>query len=334
MSNNYDSILIVSFGGPESKEEVIPFLENVTRGRNVPRSRLEQVAEHYYHFGGKSPINSQNLALIDALRKRLNESGPDLPIYFGNRNWSPYITEALTTMQKDGKYKALSFFTSLFSCYSGCRQYQENIKNAQSSLHGKVPEVDKLRMGFNHPRFIAAMKSRIESSLDQIPKGRRELAHLVFTAHSIPLSMAERSSYQLQLNEAARLISGAVGNFNFNICFQSRSGPPQVKWLEPDINEKIRALSEEGVKDLVVVPLGFVSDHLEVLYDLDVEAAQTAAELGINFVRSQSVGTHPEFIEMIRDLIIERIEGSVDRPACGSLGAWHDFCPSNCCLPS
>ncbi len=332
MSQNYDSILVASFGGPNGPEDVLPFLENVTRGRNIPRERLEEVAEHYLHFGGKSPINEQNLALIDALKLELKAQGLDFPVYFGNRNWHPFFEDALREMQAQGKTRALAFFTSMFSCYSGCRQYRENIISAQDKIGQGAPQIHKLRMGFNHPGFIAAMVERIHDALLKLPEERREDARLVFTAHSIPVTMAKNSDYQMQLQESAKLISEQLGYSSFDLCFQSRSGPPQIPWLEPDICDLIRELAHRKIAgDVVVIPLGFVSDHMEVLFDLDTEARQLAEELGIGFVRAESVGTHPKFVKMIVDLIKERIHESSERKALGSLGAWHDVCPVDCC---
>ncbi len=316
----FDSLLVVSFGGPNSKEDVMPFLENVTKGRNVPKERLLEVAEHYYHFGGKSPINEQNLALIDCLHAELNDRGLDLPIYFGNRNWKPYIKDALTSMKQEGKSNALAFFTSMFSCYSGCRQYRENISDAIAEAAPTI-SVSKLRFGFNHPKFIEAMRERVLEVYTPNSK-------LIFTAHSVPLSMAKGSNYELQLNEASKLI--AEGN-EFRLCYQSRSGPSHIPWLEPDILDVLEEEKSLGTSSVVVVPIGFVSDHMEIMFDLDEEAKEKASNLGINFARAKSVGTHPLFVSMIADLVEERMGLRINKDAIGELPPWHDVCPENCC---
>jgi protoporphyrin/coproporphyrin ferrochelatase len=333
MPNPYDAILFVSFGGPEKKEDVIPFLENVLRGKNVPRERMLEVAEHYYHFGGASPINQQNRELIQALEKELTEHGPALPIYWGNRNWDPYLKDALEAMKNDGVKRAIAFFTSVFSCYSGCRQYRENIAAAREEIGSGAPEVDKLRMPYNHPNFIAAQIELTRAALKKVPAEQRARARILFSAHSIPLSMAENSRYELQLREAARLIVEGLGNFGWDLVFQSRSGPPHQPWLEPDIRDRISELHQTNAAEAIVItPLGFVSDHLEVMYDLDVEAVDRCTELGLPYARAQSVSTHPLFIQMIRQLIEERCSGASERPALGQYGPSHDICPVDCCL--
>ncbi len=332
VDSSYDAVLVVSFGGPEGPDDVLPFLENVLRGRNVPRERMLAVAEHYDHFGGVSPINAQNRALITSLETELARHGPALPIYFGNRNWHPLLVDTLRQMQTDGIRHALGFFTSAFSSYSGCRQYRENIAAAQSEVGTDSPQVEKLRAFFNHPGFIDPMIERTAAAFDQVPPDRRNAARLIFTAHSIPMAMAVGSKYEVQLRDASALVATGVGRSNFAIVYQSRSGSPSQPWLEPDINDYLRSIAAEGVQDVVVVPIGFISDHMEVLYDLDHEAKQTAESLGINLVRAGTVGVHPRFVQMIRELIVERISGSTERPALGKLGASHDICPPDCCL--
>jgi protoporphyrin/coproporphyrin ferrochelatase len=333
-SDAYQAVLIVSFGGPEGRDEVIPFLENVLRGRNVPRERLQAVTEHYYHFGGVSPLNAQNRALISALRAELQQHGPNLPIYFGNRNWKPFLADALRQMQADGIQRALGFFTSAFSSYSGCRQYRENIADAQTQVGPGAPQVDKLRAFFNHPGFLEPMIENTAAALAKIPdeSNRRRDAHLIFTAHSIPLAMAAGCRYETQLLDACRVVSDAVQTTNWQLAYQSRSGPPSQPWLEPDVNDVLRKLAGEKVRDVVVVPIGFISDHMEVLFDLDTEAQQTSRDLGINMLRAATVGTHPRFVRMIRELIVERMTGDPNRPALGALGPSHDVCPADCCL--
>lgn len=328
----YDALLLVSFGGPERPEDVMPFLENVLRGKPVPRERMLEVAEHYYHLGGVSPINEQNQALIAALEAELKAHGPELPIYWGNRNWRPFLADTLRQMAADGVRRALAFFTSAFSSYSGCRQYRENIEQARAEVGPTAPQVDKLRGFFNHPGFIEAMAERVQQALEQIPQARRGEAKLVFTAHSIPLAMSQNCRYVLQLVEAARLVAERVGVEDLRLAYQSRSGPPAQPWLEPDIGDVLRQLAAEGAGDVVVAPIGFISDHVEVLYDLDTEAQSLCRTLGLNMVRAQTVGVHPKFISMIRELIGERMGLVAERRALGSLAPCPDICPADCCL--
>jgi protoporphyrin/coproporphyrin ferrochelatase len=331
--NRFDALIVVSFGGPEGTDDVMPFLETVTRGRGVPRERLEEVAHHYGHFGGRSPINDQNRALIAALRAELGSNGITLPIYFGNRNWRPFIVDALREMADAGVERALALFTSPYSSYSSCRQYRENIYSAQLEVGKRAPEVLRLRAFFNHPGFIAANAELVSEALVTVPQERRGGARLVFTAHSIPLVMASRCRYEAQLAEASRLVAEAAGASSFRLAFQSRSGSPQVPWLEPDILDVLRELRADGVQDVVVSPLGFLSDHVEVLYDLDVEATDLAAELGMNLVRAPTVGTRPAFVSALRELVEERLSTDAPRRALGSLGVSPDSCPPGCCLP-
>lgn len=329
---DYDSILLVSFGGPEGLDDVMPFLENVLRGKNVPRERMLEVAEHYRHFGGVSPINEQNRGLIRALRVELDRAGIDLPIYWGNRNWHPLLPDTLRQMRDEGRKRALAFFTSMFSCYSGCRQYRENIDEAQQQVGAGAPLVEKVRKGFNHPRFIAAQSELVQQTIHSLQDDFNDETKLLFTAHSIPKSMADNSRYANQLTESCRLVANAVGHANWELVYQSRSGPPQQPWLEPDICERIEQLSQAGTRSVVVVPIGFISDHMEVLFDLDTEAKELCARLGIAFARVPCVGTHPQFIAMIRELLEERLNGLETRAALGELGPSHDACPADCCL--
>ena len=336
---SYDAILIVSFGGPEGPDEVMPFLENVLRGKPVPRERMLEVAEHYQHFGGVSPINEQNRQLIAALQQELATHGPQLPIYWGNRNWHPLLPETLSQMASDGVQRALAFFTSAFSSYSGCRQYRENIAAAQAEVGPTAPQVDKQRVFYNHPGFIEPMAESLATCLAEIPVDRRRGARVLFTAHSIPLAMAENCRYEVQLAEACRLVAERAGlrPDEWELVYQSRSGSPQQPWLEPDVCDRIEQLHAEGeLSELVVVPIGFISDHMEVLFDLDTEARELCDRLGVRMQRAATVGVHPRFVRMIRELIVERIENATDRPALGALGASHDVCPADCCvyLPS
>jgi protoporphyrin/coproporphyrin ferrochelatase len=328
----YDAILVLSFGGPEGPEDVIPFLENVLRGKNVPRERMLEVAEHYQHFGGVSPINEQNRTLIAALQKELDAHGPHLPIYWGNRNWHPLLTDTMSQMAADGVRRAIAFVTSAYSSYSSCRQYREDIQKAQAAVGANAPQIDKLRTFYNHPGFIEPLVESLQAAFEQIPSERRDATAIAFTAHSIPQGMADNCRYATQLAEACRLVSTMASRGNWQLVYQSRSGPPQQPWLEPDVCDHINSLHEQGVKDVVVLPIGFVSDHLEVLFDLDTEAQELADELGLHMVRAATAGTHPRFIQMIRELIEERMTENPQRLALGLHGAGHDVCPTDCCL--
>jgi ferrochelatase len=334
----YDAILLVSFGGPEGPDDVLPFLENVLRGKNVPHERMLEVVEHYQQFGGVSPLNEQNRQLIAALTVELAEHGPQLPIYWGNRNWQPLLPDTFRQMAEDGVRHALTLFTSAFSSYSGCRQYHEDIARAQAEVGTSAPTIDKLRMFFNHPGFIEPQIEAVGDCLSrvseaQVSEDRRQQAMLLFSAHSIPLSMADNCRYVTQLEEASRLVAEGAGHGRWELVYQSRSGPPGQPWLEPDICDRIEQLHAAGeLSDVVLLPIGFVSDHLEVLYDLDTEAKLLCDKLGIAMHRAATVGTHPRFINMLRELIVERIDGSAERLALGQLGPSHDVCPEDCCL--
>jgi protoporphyrin/coproporphyrin ferrochelatase len=332
----YDAILVVSFGGPEGREEVIPFLENVLRSRNVPRERMLAVAEHYYHFEGKSPINQQTRELIAALKAELDRYGPKMPVYWGNRNWHPLLAETLERMKSDGVRRALAFVTSAYSSYSGCRQYREDIARAQGEIGVSAPEVDKLRVFSNHPAFVEVTVERVREALQALPgnngKDKREGAQIIYTGHSIPLSMANTSDYVKQLEEVRRLVSHELRHKNNALVYQSRSGAPGQPWLEPDILDYLREVHERKLASAVVLaPIGFISDHMEVLYDLDVEARQLCDSLGLPMARAKTVGVHPKFISMIRELILERVDPTTERRALGSLGARPDVCGEDCC---
>jgi ferrochelatase len=331
-ARRYDALLLLSFGGPEGPDDVIPFLENVTRGRNVPRERLDEVAGHYLHFGGVSPINAQNRALIAALRDELRRHEIQLPVYFGNRNWHPYVTDAIEQMRSDGVRRALVFVTSAFSSYSGCRQYREDVTRAVETLGPPEVEFDKIRGFYNHPGFIETMIERTGEVFGAIPGERRVTTEVIFTAHSIPESMAKGCAYEKQLAEASRLVATALGLPSWRLAYQSRSGPPMVPWLEPDILDELETLPGAGFTDVAIVPIGFVSDHMEVLFDLDHEAAERAAALGLGFHRVPTAGTHPRFVAMIRELIEERMRADPARPALGGFPPLHDICPLTCCL--
>ena len=346
--SGYDAILVVSFGGPEGPDDVVPFLENVLRGKNVPRERLREVAEHYRQFGGVSPLNAQNRALIAALVNELNahESsahdssahdssahGPSLPVYWGNRNWHPLLPDTLRQMADDGIHRALAFFTSAYSSYSSCRQYLEDIRRAQVEVGPNAPKIDKLRAYYNHPNFIAAVVERLAETLEEVPPARRTAAHILYTAHSIPASMADNCQYEAQLRETCRLVSDGVGHVSWQLAFQSRSGPPSQAWLEPDVCDALRDIGKTGkIRDVIIVPVGFVSDHMEVIYDLDMQAKNVCDEIGLSMLRAATVGAHPRFVQMIRQLIEERTGKSAVRPALGEFGPRRDVCPDDCCL--
>ncbi len=327
----HDALVVVSFGGPEAPADVMPFLQNVTRGRAVPPERLLEVAEHYHHFGGVSPINAQNRALVEALRRELAARGPALPVYWGNRNWHPFLADTLRRMAADGARRALAFVTSAFASYSSCRQYLEDIARARAAVGATAPIVDKLRLFWNHPGFIESMAERVEAALHSLPAASRARARLAFTAHSIPGAMAETSAYRDQLQAACALVAERLAAPRpWRLVYQSRSGPPAVPWLGPDIGEHLEALRAEGAEAVVVAPIGFVSDHLEVRWDLDVEAGARAKALGMAFARAQTVGEHPRFIGMIRELILERT-ADAPRLALGAEGAAPDDCAPDCC---
>lgn len=304
----YDAILLLSFGGPEGPDDVIPFLENVTRGRGVPRERLEEVAEQYALFGGVSPINEQNRHLIRALRRALDDRRIDLPIHWGNRNWSPYVEDAMQDLADAGHRRVLALATSAYSSYSACRQYLEDIERARSHVGDAAPTVDKIRPYWDHPGFQDAAADRLADALADAPDDAR----IAFTAHSIPVSMASTSDYEAQLRSVAAAVVARVSpDRAWDLVFQSRSGPPRVPWLEPDIVDHLHALHDAGTDHVVVVPIGFVSDHMEVLFDLDTQAAGAAEELGMTMVRAGTVGTHPAFVGGLADLIELALAGGV-----------------------
>jgi protoporphyrin/coproporphyrin ferrochelatase len=328
--SSYDALLIVSFGGPEGMDDVIPFLENVLRGRDVPRERMLQVAHHYQMFDGVSPINQENRKLIAALKQELQTNGPDLPIYWGNRNWHPMLADTVRQMAGAGVKRALAFVTSAYSSFSSCRQYLQNIADAQATVGSDAPQIDKLRAFYNHPLFSEANVEQIRASMSELPENARASARLVFTAHSIPESMAANSDYEAQLNEAGQLIAAELNVKSWQVVYQSRSGSPAQPWLGPDVCDHLKQLRAEGVTDVVIAPIGFVSDHMEVIYDLDVEAHQLAKEIGVNIRRAGTAGTHPAFVRMVRELMMERINNETPRYL-GSRGANHDVCLPDCC---
>jgi len=331
MSGAYDSVLVVSFGGPEGPDEVMPFLETVVRGRGVPRERLLRVAEHYHHFGGVSPINARTRELVAALEAELDAHGPRLPVYWGNRHWRPFLADTIRAMRDDGRRRALAFVTSAFSSYAGCRAYRESIAAARAQVGEGAPEVDKLRPFFNHP-------GNVETCVERVREGLRELgadaAHVLFSAHSVPVAMAEGCDYEAQLSDLARLVADEAGVDRWRLVYQSRSGPPRVPWLEPDVGDALAELAErEPGASVLIAPVGFVADHMEVVWDLDVEARARAEGLGLAFARAPAANAHPRFVRMARELIEERTSGRAERPALGTLGPRPDRCPEGCCPP-
>ena len=334
MTQKYDALLLLSFGGPEGMADVMPFLENVLRGRNVPRERMIEVSHHYEMFGGVSPINNQNRALITALREAMPRHNINLPVYWGNRNWHPMLADTLAQMKADGIKRAITFVTSAYSSYSGCRQYREDIAKAQAAVGDGAPQFDKLRVYYNHPGFIEANADCVRAALDEIPLERRAETRIAFTAHSIPVSMATNCAYEAQLLETCRLVAEAVNHTHWQLVYQSRSGQANQAWLEPDICDYLRSLRAEAVADVVISPVGFISDHMEVLFDLDTEALQVSQEISLNMIRAATVGTHPAFVNMICELITERMNDNAVRRFTGTRGANHDVCPVDCCLPA
>jgi ferrochelatase len=336
-----DAVLLLSFGGPEGPEEVRPFLENVTRGRGVPPQRLDEVAQHYLHFGGVSPINRCNRTLITAIDRALTSAGWDLPVYFGNRNWHPMVEDTVAAMAADGIRRALVFATSAWGGYSGCRQYHEDIARARQAVGPGAPELIKLRQFFDHPLFIAACSDALRTAREQALLEAR----VVFTAHSVPVAADAAAGlaaqgghrYSRQVTEAARLVAAAAGVPSYDVVWQSRSGSPQVPWLEPDVIDHLGALHAQGVPGVVLAPIGFVCDHLEVVWDLDHEARQRAADLGMHFVRAATPGTDPRFAEMVVELVAEQACGAPARrcsqvPAAGQ-GINGNPCTPACCQP-
>ena len=326
-----EALLVLSFGGPEGHEDVMPFLENVTRGRGIPRERLLDVAEHYHRFGGVSPINEQNKALIAAVEKDLAAAGVDLPVYWGNRNWSPYVEDTWAQMAADGIEHVYVFPTSAYASFSGCRQYHEDIARARAVLDGG-PTAEKLPHYFDTPGFVRANADALAAALASLPEDVRDTARLVATAHSIPDAMAAVSgpdghAYEAELTAAAeRIVAEVAPGRPFDLVWQSRSGPPSVPWLEPDVNDHLRTLAKDGETAVVLFPVGFVSDHLEVIWDLDNEARDTAEEVDLAFARAATAGTHPAFVATVRELLEERRAGGVPR-----LGT---NCPAACCFVS
>ena len=356
---SYDAFLLVSFGGPEGPDDVMPFLANVTRGRNVPPERLAGVAEHYYASGGVSPINQQCRDLLAAVRADFAARGLSFPLYWGNRNWTPYLADTVRQMAEDGVRRAVAFVTSAYSSFSSCRQYLDDIERARAAVGPDAPRIDKIRRFFNHPGFIEPFADNVRAALATLPAEVRDEAHLVFTAHSVPRAMAEasgpagnRGRYVTELAEAARLIAArtGAGAHPWSLAYQSRSGPPCEPWLEPDVRDHLGELAKSGTRAVVVIPVGFVSDHMEVRHDLDLEAAETADSLGVAFARAATPGTSLRFASMITGLVQERLAQPDDPPkpdstvsdnpepgdgpaqgALGRMGVPSQTCPADCC---
>jgi ferrochelatase len=327
----YDAVLVVSFGGPEGPDDVMPFLENVFRGLRVTDETKEKIAARYQGFGGVSPINAHTRNFIAALEKLLASEGPALPIYWGNRNWHPLLPDTIQQMAADGIEHAAVYVTSTFSSYSGCRKYREDLFEATDGVPG-APALDKLRVGFNHPGFIEAAADRVAAAVERLPAQLREPARVLFTAHSLPESMAAEAPYVDQLTDSCRSVAERLGLGDWSLVYQSNNarygGEP---WLGPDIIEALTVERAARRDAVVVAPIGFVCDHMEVVLDLDVDAAAHAEKLGLKMVRAETVGTHPAYVAMVRDLIVERMTASTARQVIGALPPKHDFCPADCC---
>ncbi|NYD67712.1 ferrochelatase [Agromyces atrinae] len=345
----YDAILLAGFGGPEGQDDVIPFLRNVTAGRGIPDERLEEVAHHYRHFGGTSPINQQNRDLKAALEAELASRGIDLPVLWGNRNWDPYLNDALREANEAGHRRLIAIATSAYSSYSSCRQYREDFADAlEDTSLGDVIEIDKVRQFFDHPGFVTPFIEGVRDALAELPADIDRLTEVevLFATHSIPSTDAAKSgpaergfgeggAYAAQHRAVAEVVmrEAGAGDVPWQLVYQSRSGPPSMPWLEPDINDAIEELPAAGRKAIIIVPLGFVSDHMEVLWDLDNEALETAEEHGLVAVRVPTPGTHPAYVAGLVDLVLERVNGTpaAERPAVTELGPWYDVCRPGCC---
>jgi len=344
----YDAVLLLSFGGPEKPEDVVPFLRNVTAGRGIPDSRLEEVGEHYYAFGGKSPINDQNKALLAELRTELAARGVDAPVVWGNRNWDPYLTDVLRDLHESGARRVLTLVTSAYASYSGCRQYRENLAAALATLagEGRELEIDKIRAYFNNPGFVAANVDAVVAAYERLGAAPSPKAPLVFVTHSIPTPMEvasgteTRASYSAQHHDVAAVVAERAAErlghkIPWELAYCSRSGTPFTPWLEPDVNRTLAALHADGAEQVVLAPIGFVSDHMEVIYDLDTEARETADELGMRMERAATAGTAPEFVGGLVDMLLERAATErgehPEKVTTGALGPWRDVCAPGCC---
>ena len=324
-----DSLLLLSFGGPEGPDDVMPFLRNVTKGRGVPDERLAVVADQYALFGGKSPINDLNRGLLDSINHELTARGYELPTFWGNRNWHPFLSDAVEQLKADGHKSTVCLVTSAFSSYSGCRQYHEDLEVACSAV-SEPPAIQRVRVFWNHPGFLGSAAELLAES--RVNANLSTNTPVLHTAHSLPLSMAANSDYEAQLNEAAEIVNELAGMEGpSEVVFQSRSGPPSVPWLEPSIDTRLQELAADGISEVLVHPLGFIADHMEVLFDLDTQAFGIAKESGITMVRTPTVGTHPRFVAMMVDLIEEAAGLREDRPTLGNSGPRPDICLLDCC---
>ena len=325
----FDSLLLLSFGGPENSDDVMPFLRNVTAGRGVPDERLAVVAEQYELFGGKSPINELNQQLLCALNEELASRGHEMATFWGNRNWHPFVTDTIADLKSLGHTSTVCLVTSAFSSYSGCRQYHEDLDRARNEVPG-APNIERVRVYWDHPDFLGTAAELLAESRDAA--GLSSETPVLHSAHSLPLSMAANCDYQQQLNEAAAIVNELAGMRGpYEVVFQSRSGPPSVPWLTPDIDQRIHELAEQGTQELLVHPLGFVADHMEVLFDLDTQSAAAAKEAGVKMVRTPTVGTHPRFVSMLVDLVEEAAGLRADRPSLSKSGPRPDKCNPQCC---
>ncbi|MGC8626338.1 MAG: ferrochelatase [Acidimicrobiales bacterium] len=324
----YDALVLVSFGGPERAEDVMAFLRRVAEGRAVPEGRLREVAAHYYAAGGKSPINDQCRALLRALRLEL--SGLQLGLYWGNRNWHPLLADTLATMRDDGVRRAAAFVTSAYGGYSGCRQYLEDIEAARAAVGPRAPVVDKLRLYYNHPGWVEPWAASLRHALAQAGNTKDGEREVLFSAHSVPLAMPEARLYADQVHETARLVAerAGLGPSQWKLVWQSRSGPPSAQWLGPDIRDVVRASSASA---FVVVPVGFVSEHMEVIYDLDIEVAAIASGAGASYTRASTVSADPAFVAMVHQLLQEREDPTAPRLSLGPSGPWPPTCPKGHC---
>jgi len=351
--NCYDALLVVSFGGPERPEDVQPFLENVTRGKNIPHERLLEVVKHYELFDGRSPLNDQLRAMLTNLLAELNAHGPRMAVYWGNRFWHPFLTDAVAQMAGDGIRRALAFVTSAFGSYPGCRAYLEDIELARKNVGPSAPHIDKLRLYYNHPEFIEAWAERTLAALKELSPEEPQPARVVFTAHSLPISLARSAPFERQLLESCRLVWERIKqptqtvNFpdvsasqddvrafvtGWDLAYQSRSGPQDQAWLEPDVAECLRRLHAEGVGNVVIVPIGFLGESMEIIYDLDIAIFRMCESMGLNMVRAATIGNHPRLTKLIRSLVLERLDPTAERSALGQDGPWPDCCPAECCL--
>ena len=328
---SYDAVLVVSFGGPEGPDEVMPFLDNVLRGRPIPAAAKARVAERYAQFDGVSPINAHTRAFVECLEDNLRRADLHLPVYWGNRNWRPFLGDAVRLMAADGVRNVIAYVASTFSSYSGCRQYREDLHRATLGV-ATAPRIDKLRQAWNHPGFVTAMTDCVREAMHiagDVP--------VLFTAHSLPVAMAAGCAYEAQLRDACTSVAEELGGLDWTLAYQSKGAGGGVAWLEPTVADALREIRQgrfgrSSSPGVVVAPIGFVCDHMEVVWDLDRDAANVAKELGLDMIRAKTVGTHPAYVQMVVDLIVERMSANPRRPSKGTLGPGHDFCAVDCCL--